>query len=102
MARRNDHAPEFAAVDRTRYAYQPEARARELFFLNQRKPPMQIRFKCPACDRHHVMDMPETTIHMTCPYGNATLKLRVTGGGDVKSEIVSQIETTTADVGESG
>jgi hypothetical protein len=58
---------------------------------------MQIRFKCPACDRHHVMDMPETTIHMTCPYGNATLKLRVTAGGDVKSEVVSQVETPTAE-----
>lgn len=50
---------------------------------------MQIRFKCPACGRQHVMSMPESAvIHMACPYGNATVKIRVTNGLDVKSEVV--------------
>lgn len=50
---------------------------------------MQIRFKCPACERQHVMSMPESAvIHMTCPYGGATVRIRVTNGLDVKSEVV--------------
>jgi hypothetical protein len=32
--------------------------------------------------------MPETTIHMTCGPSGKTVKLRLTGGGDVKSEVV--------------
>jgi len=39
--------------------------------------------------------MPETTIHMTCSRGNAILKLRVTRGGEVKSEIVEGQDPTT-------
>ena len=57
---------------------------------------MNVRFKCPACDNHHVFDMPETTIHMTCARTHAVLKLRVTAGGDVKSEIVSQPQPAPA------
>lgn len=49
---------------------------------------MQVRFQCPACKTAHVFDMPETTIHMTCANTGKTLRLRLTTGGDVKSEIV--------------
>ena len=57
---------------------------------------MQIRFKCPACERQHVMSMPESAvIHMACPYGNATVKIRVTNGLDVKSEVVDTMPVAT-------
>ena len=49
---------------------------------------MQIRFKCPACGGHHVFDMPETTIHVTCATTAKVVELRVTAGGDVKSRVV--------------
>ena len=58
---------------------------------------MNVRFKCPACNGSHVFDMPETTIHMTCPQGGAVLKLRLTAGGDVKSEVVEQTTSVDAD-----
>jgi hypothetical protein len=51
---------------------------------------MQVRFQCPACKGAHVLDMPETTIYMTCGRTGKTLELRVTVGGDVKSRIVGQ------------
>lgn len=49
---------------------------------------MQVRFECPACSGSHVFDMPETTIHMTCARSGKVLKLKLTTGGDVKSEVV--------------
>lgn len=51
---------------------------------------MQVRFLCPACKGSHVLDMPETTIYMTCGRTGKALELRVTVGGDVKSRIVGQ------------
>ena len=54
---------------------------------------MLIRFDCPACRQSHSFDMPETTIHMTCSRTHKTIRLRVTKGGDVKSQIVDGAET---------
>lgn len=51
---------------------------------------MLVRFDCPACGVSHSFDMPETTIHMTCSRTGKVLKLRVTKGGDVKSEIYDE------------
>ncbi len=51
---------------------------------------MQVRFDCPACKRSHVLDMPETTIHMTCSQTGKHLELRLGLGGEVKSRIVGQ------------
>ena len=51
---------------------------------------MQVRFDCPACKRSHVLDMPETTIHMTCSVTGKHLELRLGLGGEVKSKIVGQ------------
>ena len=52
---------------------------------------MQIRFKCPACGRQHVMSMPESAvIHMTCAHSGTTIRIRLTSGLDVKSEVVDQ------------
>jgi hypothetical protein len=49
---------------------------------------MLVRFDCPACGGSHSFDMPETTIYMTCAKTHKVLRLRLTKGGDVKSEIV--------------
>lgn len=49
---------------------------------------MQVRFTCPACKQSHVLDMPETTIHMTCSRTGKHLELRLGLGGEVKSRIV--------------
>ncbi|MCZ6683084.1 MAG: hypothetical protein O7B26_07860 [Planctomycetota bacterium] len=49
---------------------------------------MQVRFTCPACKQSHVLDMPETTIHMTCSRTSKHLELRLGLGGEVKSKIV--------------
>ncbi len=49
---------------------------------------MQVRFDCPVCKRSHVLDMPETTIHMTCSQTHKVLSVRVTKGGDARAEIV--------------
>lgn len=51
---------------------------------------MQVRFDCPACKQSHVLDMPETTIHMTCSQTGKHLELRLGGGGEVKSRIISE------------
>lgn len=51
---------------------------------------MQVRFDCPACKKSHVLDMPETTIHMTCSQTGKHLELRLGGGGEVKSRIISE------------
>ncbi len=51
---------------------------------------MQVRFDCPACKKSHVLDMPETTIHMTCSQTGKHLKLRLGLGGDVKAQIVGE------------
>lgn len=50
---------------------------------------MQVRFKCPACQTSHVLDMPETTIPMTCSRTGAHLQLTLGLGGEVKARIVS-------------
>ncbi|MCH7993628.1 MAG: hypothetical protein IIB57_04195 [Planctomycetes bacterium] len=50
---------------------------------------MLVRFDCPACGGSHSFDMPETTIHMTCSRTRQVLQLRLTKGGDVKSEVVA-------------
>ena len=34
------------------------------------------------------MDMPETTIHMTCADSGKTLELRLTAGGDMRSAVI--------------
>lgn len=49
---------------------------------------MLVRFDCPACNGSHSFDMPETTIHMTCSRTHKTIQLRLTKGGDVKSNII--------------
>ncbi len=53
---------------------------------------MQVRFTCPACGQSHVLDMPETTIHMTCSQTGKHLELRLVGGGEVKARIVGENE----------
>ena len=58
---------------------------------------MQVRFDCPACKRSHVLDMPETTIHMTCANTGKHLQLRLGLGGDVKSRIVDNGEADTVE-----
>ena len=55
---------------------------------------MLIRFDCPACNQSHSFDMPETTIHMTCSRTHKVLEIRVTKGGDVKSRILENDEST--------
>lgn len=61
---------------------------------------MLIRFDCPACERSHSFDMPETTIHMTCPWTGKCIKIRVTKGGDVKSEVVGNGESQAVEAEE--
>ncbi len=56
---------------------------------------MLVRFDCPACGGSHSFDMPETTIHMTCGRTHKALRVRLTKGGDVRTEIVNTSETTT-------
>lgn len=58
---------------------------------------MLVRFDCPACNGSHSFDMPETTIHMTCSRTHKVLQLRVTPGGDVRSNIINGGKTETAD-----
>ncbi|GMU25083.1 MAG: hypothetical protein AMXMBFR13_51540 [Phycisphaerae bacterium] len=60
---------------------------------------MQVRFSCPACQRTHVADIPETTIHMTCSVTARVLQLRLTAGGDVKAKVVGS-EPALAEAGE--
>ncbi len=55
---------------------------------------MQVRFDCPACKQSHVLDMPETTIHMTCSRTGKHLELRLGLGGEVKSKIVEESADT--------
>lgn len=50
---------------------------------------MQVRFTCPACKGSHVLDMPETTIHMTCSRTGKHLSLKLGLGGEVKARIVT-------------
>jgi len=49
---------------------------------------MLIRFDCPACGRSHSFDMPETTIHMTCPWTHRVVRIRLTAGGDPKASVL--------------
>lgn len=57
---------------------------------------MLVRFDCPACGQSHSFDMPETTIHMTCSRTHKALELRLTKGGDVKSAIVGEGDSSKA------
>jgi len=43
---------------------------------------MQTRFFCAACKSHHVLDMPETTIFMTCGKTGRQLQLDLGVGGE--------------------
>ena len=65
---------------------------------------MQVRFTCPACKQSHVLDMPETTIHMTCSRTGKSLMLRLGLGGEVKATIVGGADAaaTAADAGDAG
>lgn len=49
---------------------------------------MQVRFTCPACKMSHVIDMPETTIHLTCARTGKHLQLTLGLGGEVKAKII--------------
>jgi len=53
---------------------------------------MQVRFTCPACKGTHIIDMPETTIHMTCSLTGKHLKMTLGLGGEVKAKIVTDGE----------
>ncbi|MBK8271079.1 MAG: hypothetical protein IPK83_23300 [Planctomycetes bacterium] len=56
---------------------------------------MQVRFTCPACNQSHVLDMPETTIHLTCSATGKHLELRLVGGGEVKAKVVGENSADT-------
>lgn len=43
--------------------------------------------------------MPETSIHMTCSRTHKTVRIRLTGGGDVKSSVVEEGEQATEPAG---
>lgn len=49
---------------------------------------MQVRFQCPACKQSHVLDMPESTIHMTCSQTGKLLELVLGISGEVKPRIL--------------
>jgi len=53
---------------------------------------MQVRFTCPACKGSHIVDMPETTIHMTCSRTGKHLRMTLGLGGEVKARIVTDGE----------
>lgn len=53
---------------------------------------MWVRFTCPACEQTHQLDMPETTINMTCSQTGKTVEMRLTAGGDVKSKMLGPEE----------
>lgn len=61
---------------------------------------MQVRFHCPACNSSHVLDMPETTIHLTCSKTGRLMELRLGTGGDVKSRILGEESAETEEVEE--
>jgi len=50
---------------------------------------MQTRFFCPACRTHHVLDMPETTIHMTCATTGRHLQLDLGVGGEPRVTLLT-------------
>lgn len=62
---------------------------------------MQVRFDCPACKKSHVLDMPETTIHLTCASTGKHLELRLGGGGEVKSKIIGDNDEAVVEATES-
>ena len=43
---------------------------------------MQTRFLCPACKTHHVLNMPESTIYMTCSNTHRHMRLDLGVGGE--------------------
>lgn len=53
---------------------------------------MWVRFTCPACEQTHQLDMPETTINMTCSQTGKTVEMRLTAGGDIKSKMLDPKE----------
>lgn len=61
---------------------------------------MQVRFKCPACGINHVLDMPETTIFLTCSRTGKHLKLKLGVGGEPKVTIVTDQAGAEADEGD--
>jgi hypothetical protein len=63
---------------------------------------MQVRFTCPACKQSHVLDMPETTIYMTCSQTAKALQLRLGLGGEVKATIVSEDSAPASAAAEAG
>ena len=63
---------------------------------------MQVRFTCPACKQSHVLDMPETTIHLTCSRTGRPLELRLGLGGEVKAKIVDGAAAVQEETEEEG
>jgi hypothetical protein len=63
---------------------------------SERTSNMLTRFKSPACNGHHVYDMPETTVFATCSRTGKTLQLRLGLGGDVKATLYDPNAQTTA------
>ncbi len=61
---------------------------------------MQVRFTCPACKGSHILDMPETTIHMTCSRTGKHLSLKLGLGGEVKAKIVTDEVGASTDGGD--
>lgn len=58
---------------------------------------MQTRFLCPACKSHHVLNMPETTIHITCSKTGRHLRLDLGVGGEPQVTLLTDDgETDTA------
>lgn len=51
---------------------------------------MQTRFKCPACKSHHVLDMPETTISITCSRTGRHLVLDLGVGGEPRVTLLTE------------
>jgi len=51
---------------------------------------MQVRFQCPACKQSHVLDMPETTIHLTCSKTGKHMELRLGAGGEPKARLLDE------------
>ncbi len=61
---------------------------------------MQVRFTCPACKQSHVLDMPETTIQMTCSQTGKHMELRLGLGGEVKSKLLGVNGVATEEANE--
>ena len=51
---------------------------------------MQTRFLCPACKSNHVLDMPETTIPITCSKTGRHLILDLGVGGEPRVTLLNE------------